>query len=97
MNVVSRAALVRFWTLHPEAEGVLNAWWKLARAGKWKTPQEVRDQFGSADFVGDNRVIFNVGGNNYRVVARISYRYQAMMIKFVGTHQEYDKIDAETV
>jgi mRNA interferase HigB len=97
VNVVSRRTLVAFWTIHPRAKGPLTAWYAMAKAAEWKEPQEVRAQFGSADFVGDNRVVFDVGGNNYRLVVRISYRFKQVLIKFVGTHAEYDRIDAETV
>jgi len=86
-----------FWEKHPRAEGPLNAWYVLARAAQWKNPGDVRAQFGSADFVGDNRVVFDIGGNNYRVVVRISYRFKQVLIKFVGTHADYDRIDVESI
>jgi mRNA interferase HigB len=75
----------------------LTAWYAIARAAEWKSPQDVRTAFGSADFVGDNRVVFDIGGNNYRLVVRISYRFKQVLIKFVGTHADYDRIDAGTV
>lgn len=97
MNVVSRRRLVEFWSVNPRAEGPLTAWWEIVRGAEWRTPQDVRNDFRSADFVGDDRVIFDVGGNNYRVVVRVSYRFKQVLIKFVGTHAEYDRIDPETV
>lgn len=97
MNVVARRTLVEFWTLHPRARGPLSAWYDLARAAEWRTPQEVRDDFNSVDFVGDNRVIFDIGGNNYRLVVRISYPFKQVLVKFVGTHAEYDRIDPASV
>ncbi|MDZ4361769.1 type II toxin-antitoxin system HigB family toxin [Brevundimonas sp.] len=97
MNVVSRRTLVDFWTRHPRARAPLTAWYDLARAAEWRTPQDVRDDFRSADFVGDNRVIFDIGGNNYRLVVRISYPFKQIMVKFVGTHDDYDRIDLTTV
>jgi mRNA interferase HigB len=97
MNVVARKTLQAFWMRHPKAKGPLTTWYRLARAAEWKTPQDVRDSFGSADFLGDNRVVFDVGGNNYRVVVRVSYRFKQVLVKFVGTHAEYDGIDAETI
>ncbi|MEI9965852.1 MAG: type II toxin-antitoxin system HigB family toxin [Caulobacteraceae bacterium] len=75
----------------------MSAWFEIVRAAEWRTPNDVRALFNSADFVGDNRVIFDVGGNKYRIVARISYPYKQMLIKFVGTHAEYDSIDPRTV
>jgi len=97
MNVVSRRTLVDFWTLHPRAKGPLSAWHDIARAAEWRTPQDVRNDFNTADFVGDNRVIFDIGGNNYRLVARISYPFKQVMVKFVGTHRDYDRIDTTTI
>lgn len=97
MNVVARRTLQAFWRSHPKAKGPLIAWHDHVRAAEWRTPQDVRADFNSVDFVGDNRVIFDIGGNNYRVVARISYRFKQVLVKFVGTHREYDKINPETI
>ncbi len=97
MNVVARRTLVEFWTRHPRALGPLSAWYDIARAAEWRTPQEVRDDFNSVDFVGDNRVIFDIGGNNYPLVVRISYPFKQVLVKFVGTHAEYDRIDPASV
>lgn len=92
MNVVARRTLVNFWTKHPASQGPLEAWFSAARAATWKTPQDIRDQFGSADSLADNRVVFNIGGNNYRLTARVSYTFKQVMVKFVGTHREYDDL-----
>ena len=97
MNVVARRTLVEFWTRHPRARRPLSAWYDLARAAELQTPQDVRDDFNSVDFVGDNRVIFDIGGNNYRLVVRISYPFKQVLVKFVGTHAEYDRIDPASV
>jgi mRNA interferase HigB len=97
MNVVARRTLVAYWTKHPQAKGVLSAWYAIVKAAEWKDSQDIRAQFNSADFVGDNRVIFDVGGNNYRLVVRVSYKFKQVLIKFVGSHAEYDRIDPDTV
>lgn len=97
MNVVAKKTLKAFWAIHPKAEGPMVAWHDHVKAAQWRSPQDIRDDFRSADFVGDNRVVFDVGGNNYRIVARVSYTYKVVMIKFVGTHKAYDKIDPATV
>lgn len=97
MNVVARKTLAAFWTRHPRAKGPLSAWYEMARAADWRSPQDVRNDFNTADFIGDNRVIFDIGGNNYRLVVRISYRFKQVLVKFVGTHSDYDRIDAATV
>jgi mRNA interferase HigB len=97
MNVVTKKRLEEFWSLHPKAKAPLSSWYKVVKAAEWKSPQDIRNQFNTADFVGDNRVIFDIGGNNYRVVARVSYTYKQVLVKFVGTHEEYDAIHPETI
>ncbi|MBX3543225.1 type II toxin-antitoxin system HigB family toxin [Chelatococcus sp.] len=98
MQIVAKRTLVEFWTAQPSAEVPLRAWHTTVQSVTWSSPQDVKDQFGSTvDFVSDNRVIFDIGGNKYRLVTHISYTYKSVLIKFVGTHAEYDKIDARTV
>jgi len=97
MQVIARRALKRFWQTYPQAETPLRLWYAAVNRAQWSGPADVRRQFGTADFVGDNRVIFDVGGNRFRIVAHIAYRYKRVLIKFVGTHAQYDRIDPETV
>jgi mRNA interferase HigB len=97
MNVVTKRTLEAFWTKHPQAETPLRAWLSIARASEWKTMHDIKAIFGSADPVGDNRVVFNIKGNDYRLVVRISFTYKQLLVKFVGTHAEYDKIAATTI
>jgi mRNA interferase HigB len=97
VNVVTKRRLEAFWTLHPTAKAPLTAWHQIARMAEWRGPQDIKDQFRSADFVADNRVIFNIGGGNYRLVVRVSYRFKQVLVKFVGTHGDYDDIDPATV
>lgn len=97
MNVVAKKTLQAFWTIHPQAQGPLISWYAHTSKAEWRTPQDIKDDFRSVDFVGDNRVIFDVGGDNYRLVARISYTYKQVLVKFVGTHKEYDEINPETI
>ena len=97
MQVIAKRTLREFWDRHPQAKGPLEAWHDTASKSVWTTPSDIREQFGSADFIADNRVIFNIGGNNYRLVVHVAYRFRRVLIKFVGTHADYDRIDAETV
>ncbi len=97
MHVIAKRTLRAFWERQPPAQGVLEAWFAIVSKARWENPAQVRETFRSADFVGDSRVIFDVGGNKYRIVARIAYRHQRVMIKFVGTHKEYNAMDPETV
>ncbi len=97
MQIIAKRTLRVFWEEHPRAEAPLRNWFAIVSVAGWRAPHEVRAAFGSADFVGDNRVIFDIGGNKYRLIVRISYEYQRVLVKFVGTHAEYDRIDPETV
>lgn len=97
MNIVSRPHLQAFWQVHADAEQPVKAWYDEAKNAAWETPQDIKDHYASASFLGANRVVFNIKGGNYRLVTAVAYRFQAVYIKFIGTHAEYDKIDALTV
>lgn len=97
MKIVSRPTLESFWTLHPQAEQPLRAWYDEAKQASWNTPQDIKDHYATASFIGGNRVVFNIKGNDYRLITAVAYRFQAVYIKFVGTHAEYDRVDALTV
>jgi mRNA interferase HigB len=99
MQVLSRRTLREFWKIHPYAEHPLSAWYTIVSRATWANPHDVKEQFGnSVDFVGDSRAIFDIGGNKYRLIGRIVYApYYRVMVKFVGTHEEYDEIDPEAV
>lgn len=98
MQVVARRTLRQFWEKHPQAERPVRHWYAVATRSTWTSPADVKRHFGTAvDFIGDDRAIFDLGGNKYRLVVRISYPYKAVLVKFIGTHAEYDRIDAETV
>ena|ERR1700733_11809663 len=98
MQVVARRTLKAFWNRHPRAEGPIRAWFVIAAHAHWTGPAEIKKQFGrTVDFVGDNRVIFDLGGNKYRLVVHVSFEFGRILVKFIGTHAEYDRIDPETV
>lgn len=97
MRVISVSTLVEFWERHPDARIPLVAWLKIARGAHWSTPAEIKKQFGNASFVGNRRVVFNIKGNDYRLVVAVAYRLGALYIKFVGSHADYDRVNAETV
>jgi mRNA interferase HigB len=81
----------------PAAKGPLEAWHAEARSATWVTPAEVKAQYGTASVLKDGRVVFNIGGNKYRLVVWINYAFFTIYIRFVGTHSEYDEIDAQTI
>lgn len=97
MRIIALRALREFWAAHADAEGALRAWYEDARVAEWKTPQDVKAHCANASIIGDNRVVFNIRGNTYRLVVAVNYGYGIVYIRFVGTHAEYDKIDAQTV
>lgn len=98
MQVIAKRTLKLFWKRHPQAEQPLRVWFAIADKADWKGPQDVKTMFGpTVDFVRDNRAVFDIAGNKYRLVVHIAYRFKRVLIKFVGTHKEYDRIDASKV
>ena len=98
MQIIAKKALRDFWAKHNQAEAPLTAWYLVVSRSEWAGPADIKAAFGTTvDFVGDNRVIFDIGGNKYRLVVHVAYRFRRVLIKFVGTRKEYDKIDPETV
>ena len=97
MKVIAKRVLFAFCDRHPVARQSLLAWHEEAVKAVWMTPQNIKDRYPSASFVGGNRVVFNIKGNAYRLIVAIAYRIGVVYIKFVGTHAEYDRIDAQTV
>jgi mRNA interferase HigB len=98
MNVIARKALRDFWERYPDAEKPLSTWYQIVSKGTWGSPADLKAAFGAnVDFVGDNRAIFEIAGNKYRLIVHFAHLHKAALIKFVGTHKDYDKINAETV
>jgi mRNA interferase HigB len=98
MQIVARRALKAFWESHPTAQAALVLWYKRVRQAEWTGPADVKEMFGTTvDFVSDNRLIFDIGGNKFRLIVHVAHPFKRVLIKFVGTHREYDKIDQEAV
>ncbi len=97
MRVIAKKTLREFWELHTDAEQPLKAWHAKARLAKWENSNDIKTDYRNASFVANNRVIFNIKGNTYRLVASINYDYGIIFIRFIGKHQDYDKIDATTI
>ncbi|KAF5886736.1 MULTISPECIES: type II toxin-antitoxin system HigB family toxin [Rhizobium] len=98
MQIIAKSALRAFWERHPQARTSLSVWYSTVSRAEWTGPSDIKTMFGAnVDFVGDNRIIFDIGGNKYRLIVHVAYRYRRVLIKFVGTHAEYDRIDPETV
>jgi mRNA interferase HigB len=97
MRIIARKTVREFWKQHPDAELPLQAWYADTKQAIWKSPADIKTAYRNASFVANNRVVFNIKGNRYRLVAAIQYEYEIVYIRFIGTHQEYDRIDAATI
>jgi mRNA interferase HigB len=98
MRVIARRTLKEFWERHPQAERPVRAWFSVVTQARWRNPNDVKRAFGTTvDFVGDNRLIFDLAGNRYTLVVHASYAFSRVLVKFVGIDAEYDRIDPETV
>lgn len=98
MQIIAKRTLRLFWEAHSAAEIPLRTWHSIVEKADWSGPADIKAQFGgSVDFVGDNRVIFDIGGNKFRLIVHVAYRFKRVLVKFVGSHKDYDKIDPETV
>ena len=97
MRVIAVSTLRDFWKLHPDAEQPLKAWFEEVTEASWTQPSDIKAQYGNASILKNRRVVFNIKGNDYRLIVAIAYRLQVVYVKFVGTHKEYDEVDAETV
>lgn len=97
MHIISRKPLREFSKKHPPAKTPLDTWFADVSRAEWSSFADIRAAYGSADVVAGNRVIFDIGGNKYRLVVKVAYNCGKVFVRFVGTHAEYDKIDAKTI
>ena len=97
MRVIKRKTLQDFYRKHTSSKTALECWFAEANNAKWSTPADIKKKYGNADFLPGNRVVFNIKGNDFRLVVKIAYKIGIVYIRFVGTHKEYDKIDAGTI
>ncbi len=97
MRVIAVSSLNKFWGNYPDSEQALKAWYAETKSASWKSPADVKKLYKSASVLKKGRIVFNIAGNNYRLVVAIAYKTQIVFIKFVGTHKQYDRIKAQTV
>jgi mRNA interferase HigB len=97
MRVISRRPLLDLAKRHPDAKSELDAWFHQVEAAEWRNPAELKQMHGTASILRDSRVVFNLCGNKYRLIAKINYPYGIVYVRFVGTHAEYDKVNAERI
>jgi len=97
MRIISRRILREFWEKHPDASIALQTWFHDVERAAWNTPTDIKTVYQNASFVANNRVEFNIKGNHYRLVVVVVYQQGVVYIRFVGTHEEYDRIDVTTI
>jgi len=97
MRVIALRTLRAYWEQHPDVRPALEAWYHDVKRGSWQTPMDIKGVCRNVSFVGNNQVVFNIKGNDYRIVVAIQYQHSIVYIRFVGSHREYDQIDAATI
>jgi mRNA interferase HigB len=97
MRVIAVKNLRDFWEMHPDARVPLQAWLHEAKASVWQSPADIKARYANVSILKSRRVVFNIKGNDYRLIAAVAYQFSAIYIKFVGTHAQYDAINADTV
>lgn len=97
MRIIAKKILRDFWTIHKDCEQQLKSWYQEASKAEWKNLNELKAEYPNASILSDNRVVFNIKGNTYRLIIKMNFDYQMIWIRFIGTHPEYDKIDATKI
>ena len=97
MRVIAKKTIKNLWINYSDCEQQLKTWYQEATDSSWKSPADIKRLYPSASILADNRVVFNIKGNTYRIVVRINYDYSIIWIRFIGTHAQYDKIDATQI
>ena len=97
MRVIAKKTLKLFWAKHEDCEHQLKTWYDEVMMADWSSPKDIKMNYPSASFLADNRVVFNIKGNTYRLIVRINFKYKIVWIRFVGTHAKYDKINANKI
>jgi mRNA interferase HigB len=97
LRVIAKKILREFWEKHNDCEQQLKSWYQETSKAEWQNSNEIKLEFPTVSIIGDNRIVFNIKGNAYRLIVKINFDYQMVWIRFIGTHSEYDKVNAKTV
>lgn len=97
MRVIAKSTLRNFWIKHADSEQQLKAWFRETEKAKWENSNQLKTEYPSASILQGNRIVFNIKGNSYRLIVKINFDYQVCWVRFVGTHAEYDKINANEI
>ena len=96
-RIFAKGTLRDFWVLHPDSEQYLKTWYDTAMNSGWKSPNEIKQTYANASILKSGRIVFNIKGNAYRLVVKLNFEKQWIFIRFIGTHEDYDKIDANII
>lgn len=96
-RIFAKSTLKEFWDKHPESEQYLKTWYDTVRSSDWRSPNDVKKTYANASVLKDNRIIFDIKGNKYRLVAKFNFDKQWVFIRFIGTHEAYDKVDVNII
>ena len=97
MRVIAKRTLRNFWEKHQNSEEQLKSWFKEVEIADWQSPADIKRDYPLASILNNNRIVFNIKGNKYRLIVKINYSYRIVWIKFIGTHAQYDKINANNI
>ncbi len=97
MRIIAKSTIREFWLMNPLSETPLLEWYNTVKSAEWKSPNDVKNTYGNASIVANSRLVFNIKGNDYRLIAKIDYHYQILFIIWIGTHKEYDHIDVTKI
>ena len=96
-RIFAKSTLREYWERHPDSEQYLKTWYDTAMNTEWKSPNEVKKTYGNASILKDSRIVFNIKGNSYRLVTKFNFEKQWIFIRFIGTHEEYNRTDVNTI
>jgi len=96
-RILSKRTIKEFWAKHPDSKDYLETWYETVKGANWHNPSDIKSFYSTISILKESRVVFNIKGNHYRLVAKINYEKQWLFIRFIGTHKDYDKIDANTI
>lgn len=97
MRIIAKKILREFWEKHNDCEQQLKSWFQEASKAEWTSPNEIKSEYPSASIIGNDRIVFNIKGNTYRLIVKINIDYQMVWIRFIGTHSAFDKVNAKTI
>lgn len=96
-RIIAKSTLREFWKNHADSEQYLKTWYDTVKSSKWNSPNDVKKSYINASILKNGRIVFNIKGNSYRLIVKFNFEKQWAFIRFIGTHAEYDKINANTV